>query len=167
MASFINRPPVSSGTKWLKLKLIKLFTILLTQQNISQSWRVYLEHPEVSPKGDLLFWMQNRLQTTQVTHNMKFTRKIIFNLRNHIVYKCIYQFMWHVNTSIIPNPQMIVRRMKPLRLARTRPTPQGRLHSLALSPQAGEFSSLKIQASHPARSRGATSQTLKVEYDCA
>ena len=168
MASFINRPPVSSGTKWLKLKLIKLFTILLTQQNISQSWRVYLEHPEVSPKRDLLFWVQIRLQTTQVTHNIKFTRiKIFFNAENHIVYKCIYQFMCHINTTFISNPQMMTRRMKPLRLARTRPTPQGRLHSLALSPPAGEFSSLKIQASHPARSRGATSQTLKVEYDCA
>ncbi len=67
MASFINRPPVSSGTKWLKLKQINVFTMLLTQQHISQSWRVYLEHPEVSPKQDLLFWVQIRLQTTQVT----------------------------------------------------------------------------------------------------
>ncbi len=75
--------------------------------------------------------------------------------------------MCHINTTIISNPQMIARRKKPLRPARTRPTPQGRLHSLALSPPAGEFSSLRMQASHPARSRGATSQTLKVEYDCA
>jgi len=77
---------------------------------------------------------------------------------------CIYKFMCHINTT---DPQMMARRMKPLRLARTRPTPQGRLHSLALSLPAGESSSHRIQASHPARSRGATSQTLKVEYDCA
>ncbi len=167
MASFINRPTVSSGTQSLNLNQVELFTIPLAQQNISQCWQVYLAHPEVSPKGDLLFWMQNRLQTTQVSHNMTFTQKIFFNFRNHIVYKCIYHFIWHVNTKIIPNPQTIARRMKPLRLARTRTTPQGRLHSLAHSPRAGESSSLRRQASHPARSRGATSQTLKVEYDCA
>jgi hypothetical protein len=45
----------------------------------------------------------------------------------------------------------------------TRPRTQGRHPSLALSPQAGGSSSLRVQANLPPRSRGAMFQTLQVE----